>query len=216
VDQALISAPRNLKKDSQSVDGFVSNETAAGFRSKAKGEDGDHDTGGGDGRSAIKQPVPQPATHQEHGQKPSADHGTPKSSQATGGKPVTPASTAGSQRSKVDVALKNANLGNADKFRSHIESGGKLDGNKDMSGMMGSAMKNEGHLAYDNVAKPAISAATTVADFATSTARSALIASDKAFKPIDDAIKNTFGGGDKQPKQPSNPSDNDLPPTPKK
>lgn len=216
-------SPTEFKKDSQSVDGIVSNETAAGFRSKAKGEDGDHDISSdidsqrGHGAAANKSASQ--TSHQDHAPKPSADNGNKnklvapsagiKDSKSGG------STSAGSPKAKVDAALKNANLGNAGEFRSKIESGGKL-GSKDTSGMMGGAMKNEGHLAYDNVAKPAISAATTAADFATSTARSALIASDKAFKPIDDAIKNTFGGGDKQPKQPSNPSDNDLPPTQKK
>ena len=188
-------SPTEFKKDSQSVDGIVSNETAAGFRSKAKGEDSDHDTGGGveggnGSGSPIKQSVPQMATHQEHGQKPSADHGALKSSQATGGKPVTPASTAGSQRSKVDAALKNANLGNADKFRSHIESGGKLDGNKDMSGMMGSAMKNEGHVAYDNTIKPVVN-----------TAKSAINSANKAIESVESFAKNALGDGDNKPKQ---------------
>ncbi len=162
-------SPTEFKKDSQSIDGIVSNETAVGFRSKAKGEDSDHDTiSGNDSQrghgAAANKSAPQ-TSHQDHVPKPSADNGNKN-------KPVAPSAgikdskfggstSAGSPKAKVDAALKNANLSNAGEFRSKIESGGKLDGNKDMSGMMGSAMKNEGHVAYDNVAKPAISAATT-------------------------------------------------------
>jgi conjugal transfer mating pair stabilization protein TraG len=211
-------SPIEFQKNSKSVDELVSNETAGSFRSKAKGEDDDHDTGGGaegsGGRgSAFKQPAPHIATHQDH---------ATKSPQTNGSKPAVPGhatgknsgadstksgnlSAAGAQRSKVDAALKKAHLGNADDFRKTIEAGGKIDNSKDMSHMMGRAFRNEGSLAYDSTVTPVANAA-----------KSAMTSVRESVESAEDFLNNTFGGGDSKPAQPSNGSDYDLPPTPKK
>ena len=205
------------EKDSQSVANIVSNETAADFRSRAIGKDGDPDTGGGvdgqgrDGRrQSNKQSAPQIATHQDHGQKTSADHGAKNSSQASGGKQgssgsagskdgvvknskADTSSTAGPQQ-EVENALKNANLGSPDDVRARIKSSGHLDDNKNMSGMLDRAAENERRLIYDNHGKNLIHSLDAAVDLVHSV--------DKSY------------GSDNKPKH-SNTSDNDLPPIPK-
>jgi len=195
------------EKDSQSVADIVSNETAADFRSRAIGKDGDPDTGGGiDGRDgrrqSNKQSAPQIAAHQDHGAK--------NSSQASGGKQGSSGSAdskdGGVQKSKSETsstarpqqevknALKNANLSSPDEVRARIKSGGHLDDNKNMSGMLDRAAENERRLIYDNHGKNLIHSLDAAVDLVHSI--------DKSY------------GSDSKPKH-SNTSDNDLPPIPK-
>ena len=219
-------SPSKFKSENMSVDDIVGNDAADSFRSKAKGDDGDHDTGGGaegrDGRgSSFKHSAPQMATHQDHATKPATDHNSPKATQSAGSKPPVPGaasskdgggkstktgnqSPVGSQKSKVDSALKSSNLGNADDFRKNIEAGGKIDNSKDMSHMMGRAFENEGSLAYDSTVTPVAKAA-----------KSAMDSAREGVESAEKFLNNTFSGGESKPKEPKNVSDNDLPPTPK-
>jgi conjugal transfer mating pair stabilization protein TraG len=211
-------SPAEFQKDGKSVDGIVNNETAAGFRSKANGEDSEYDTGdtgGGVGgrTSTLKQPASHLPVHQEHATKSSQTsanksatpgHPTNKDSSAGNSKSAT-LSPAGSQKSKIDSALKNSNLGNTDEFRKNIEAGGKIDNSKDMSHMMGRAFRNEGSLAYDSTVTPVANAA-----------KSAMTSVGEGVESAENFINNALGGGDSKSSKPSNPSDNDLPPTPKK
>jgi conjugal transfer mating pair stabilization protein TraG len=161
------------------------------------------------------------ATHQDHATKPATDHNAPKATQSAGSKPSVPGaatnkdgggkstksgslSPVGAQKSKVDSAIKNSNLGNADEFRRNIEAGGKIDNSKDMSHMMGRAFENEGSLAYDSTVTPVANAAKSVMGSARESVESA-----------EKFLNNTFSGGESKPKEQKNVSDNDLPPTPK-
>lgn len=207
------------EKASQSVADIVSNETAADFRSRAIGKDSDPDTSGGvegrDGRGqSSKSSAPQIATHQDHGQKTSAVHGAKNSSPASGGKQGSSGSAGskdgGVKKSKSDTsstlgpqqevenALKNANLGSPDEIRARLKSGGHLDDNKNMSGMLDRAAENERRLIYDNHGKNLIHSLDAAVDLVHSVDKS----TDKPY------------GSDSKPKH-SNTSDNDFPPIPK-
>jgi hypothetical protein len=220
-------SPAAFQSDSMSADDIVGNAAADSFRSKAKGDDGDHDTGGGaegrDGRSSsFKHSAPQMATHQDHATKPATDHNAQKASQSTNSKPSVPGAASskdgggkntksgnlsplGSQKSKVDSALKNSNLGNADDFKKNIEAGGKIDNSKDMSHMMGRAFENEGSLAYDSTVTPVANAA-----------KSAMTSAREGIESAEDFLNKSFSSDESKPKQSGNISDNDLPPIPKK
>lgn len=180
--------PSSFKGDSKSVDGIVDSGTANSFRSKAGGEDEGLDIDGGTGSrgkqgSMPKQPGPQQTTG-----KPSKD------SKLSG-------LTAGGQHAQdVENALKGADLGNPDNFRKGVESGGKIDNSKDMSGMMGRAAQNEGSLVFDNIVKPTV-------DSAKSTASSIATAAYAGGKALDKAL-----GLDTTPKHVNNVSSDDLPP----
>ena len=76
--------------------------------------------------------------------------------------------------------------------------------------MAGRAFRNEGSLLYDSTVTPVAN-----------TAKSAMAGLREGIETAEDYISDAVSSklsnsGDKQPVQPSNPSDNDLPPIPKK
>lgn len=115
-----------------------------------------------------------------------------------------------SRKAEIDTVLKGGKLGKADDVRQQIENGGKIDNSKDMSGMAGRAFRNEGSLLYDSTVTPVAN-----------TAKSAMTGLREGIETAEDYIDNAVSGAlsnlsDKQPVKPSNASDNDLPPIPKK
>lgn len=94
--------------------------------------------------------------------------------------------------------IKNANRGSPDEVRARLKSGGHLDDNKNMSGMLDRAAENERRLIYDNHGKNLIHSLDAAVDLVHSVDKS----TDKPY------------GSDSKPKH-NNTSDNDLPPIPK-
>lgn len=224
----VAQSPTAFKNDISSPDDIVSTTMVEGFRSQAKGgDDGNQDMDSSDSsRSGHAPGLRQPATHshiatQEH---------APKSSQA--GKLATPSHTGGNiaksgtlsptgaaQRAKVEATLKHANLGDPDEVRKNIEAGGKIDNSQDTSWIMGRAMRNEGTALYDNTLVAAEKSAAPLITKAKEGIESLQEDLASYGKQSLDNMKRDLGINDKRPSSSNistTPSDNNLPPIPKK
>lgn len=190
--------------------------------SESEGSDGDHKT-------TSKHQTPHVSEHQAHGTKTShtaepkqasIDHagGNKHGSGYTSDlkqaakqiKPVNLSAEGDSRKAEIDSALKGGNLDKADDVRQKIEKGGKIDNSKDMSEMADRAFRNEGSLLYDSTVTPVAK-----------TAKSAMTGLREGIETAEDYINNAVSGAlsdssDKRPIQPSDVSDNDLPPITKK
>ncbi len=204
-------------------------ELTGGHQSKRGKNDSEPEINDGDHKSAMKHQTPHAPEHLAHGAKTSHTaepkqasidhaggnkHGSGHTSDIKqAAKQIKPVSLAGegdSHRAEIDSALKGGSLGKADDVRQKIESGGKIDNRKDMSEMVGRAFRNEGSLLYDSTVTPAAN-----------TAKSAISGLREGIETAEDYINNAVSGalpdpGGKQPIQPTNATDNDLPPIPKK
>lgn len=226
-------SPTEFKNNSQSVDSIVSNDMAEEFRSKAKGDAGDQDSDveSRSGRpSALKQSASRTAPHPEQSpksaktSKPATQNHTAdknnNSSRSSSGKTAKPGNQSGTgPRAKVEAALKHSNLGSPDTVKSNIEAGGKIDNGKDMSHMMERATRNEGSLAYDSTVTPVARTADALITQAKEGIESVQDDLTAYGKQSLDNLKRDLGIKDKNPSSsymPHAPSDNDLPPIPKK
>jgi hypothetical protein len=201
----------------------------AGNQSKRGNNDSESESNGSYHKTSMKHQTPHASEHQAHGTKTShtaepkqasIDHvgGNKHGSGYTSDlkqaakqiKPVTLSAEDDSRKAEIDSALKGGNLGKADDVRQKIENGGKIDNSKDMSEMAGRAFRNEGSLLYDSTVTPVAK-----------TAKSAMTGLREGIETAEDYINNAVSGAlsdssDKRPIQPSDVSDNDLPPIPKK
>ncbi|MDO8971087.1 MAG: hypothetical protein Q7U74_10395, partial [Saprospiraceae bacterium] len=133
-------------------------------------------------------------------------------------------------RAKVESSL-GGELGNPDDFRQKIENSDLLGSNTDMTGLSGSAVRNGGHLLYDNTVVPAEQNINSVRSKMTakvdeisegvSSMKNLVIdstiktAQEKVTDGVDfveNLAGRVMGDTDGKPKKSSNISDNDLPP----
>jgi len=211
--------------------GIEKPELASGHQSKRGKNDSEPEINDGDHKTSIKHQTPHAQEHLGHGAKTShtaepnqasinhaggnkhgsgSGHTSDLKQAAKQIKPVSLSAEGDSRKAEIDSALKEGSLGKADDVHQQIEKGGKIDNSKDMSEMAGRAFRNEGSLVYDSTVTPVAK-----------TTKAALSGMREGIENAEDYIDNAVSGAlsnwtDKQPVQPSNASDNDLPPLPKK
>lgn len=170
-------SPSEFKGNSRSPNDILDQKTAAGFRSKATGQD--DDDGGVDASGNSRNggnASPQTSSHQDHAGSKAAtpssggasSTGAPKSGVSTTGAPKSGVSTTGAPKSgasstgapksgatarMVNEALKGQSHGSPDAVAAQIEKGGHVESSS-MAGKAGRAFVLEGQNANENIVKP--------------------------------------------------------------
>ena len=191
-------SPTQFKEGSQSVNTMVSAKTADGFRTKAQSGTGD-----GVGRDVVeKGAFPSSPSHHAGADKNNA-----------GDKIVKPSQTLShTANAEVAAALHQNRLdGNPDQIRHQIESGGKLPAEKiDGTDLGINAAGNFGNAGHD-ITRETANAATHGVDVVQGDLTTYARQSVENFKDDLGLNKKIFASD-----KPNIPSDNDLPPIPKK